>query len=79
MQQNMVLNYSKVSQPSALNWIILFILNSRVFVNQQKYRINTEQPCKSSALNLFQTEWFSQQKEFTTEFESMEVEVEFLG
>ena len=28
----------------------------------------------SSSLNLFQTEWFAQQKELSTEFESMAVE-----
>ena len=28
----------------------------------------------SSSLNLFRTEWFAQQKEFTTELESMEIE-----
>ena len=48
--------------------------NSKVSVNQQKYRFNTEQPRKYSSSNLFQTEWFAQQKEFKTEFESMEVE-----
>ena len=48
--------------------------NLKVSLNQQKYRFNTEQPRKYSSSNLFQTEWFAQQKEFKTEFESMEVE-----
>ena len=38
------------------------------------YRFNTEQHHMSPSLNLFQTEWFAQQKEITTDFESMEVE-----
>ena len=48
--------------------------NLKVSVNQQKYCFNTEQPRKYSSSNLFQTEWFAQQKEFKTKFESMEVE-----
>ena len=69
MQPSMVLKFLKVSQPLSLSFFAYFETVQKATVSTAGVQVIT-----FVTLNLPFTDWFTQQTEFKTEFECMEID-----